>query len=112
MHLVERAKDLMIQTGAEWVLWLLIALSIASLAVILERALALREAGEFDPTDLAETRYALAVSLWRSRIDRARGLELGRAARAAWADAGPDYASNVEEIDRWLTRAEADGRER
>lgn len=42
MHLVERAKDMMVATGAEWVLWLLVVLSVISLTMILERLLALR----------------------------------------------------------------------
>lgn len=42
MHIVERAKFIMMDAGAEWVMWLLIGLSIASIAVILERVLALR----------------------------------------------------------------------
>ena len=42
MHLVEQAKNLMIHTGAEWILWLLIALNITSISIIVERALALR----------------------------------------------------------------------
>lgn len=42
MHLVERAKEFMVFTGAEWVLWLLIGTSLVSLAIIVERWLALR----------------------------------------------------------------------
>ncbi|RYE89537.1 MAG: MotA/TolQ/ExbB proton channel family protein, partial [Myxococcales bacterium] len=38
MNLVENAKHLMVGTGAGWVLWLLLALSVGSIAVILERA--------------------------------------------------------------------------
>lgn len=38
MNLVENAKHLMVGTGAGWVLWLLLGLSIISIAVILERA--------------------------------------------------------------------------
>ncbi|MCS6899263.1 MAG: MotA/TolQ/ExbB proton channel family protein [Myxococcales bacterium] len=38
MNLVENAKHLMVGTGAEWVLWLLLGLSVISIAVILERA--------------------------------------------------------------------------
>jgi biopolymer transport protein ExbB len=49
MHLVERAKSLMVVTGAEWVMWLLVALSVASLAVVAERVLALRALrGDFE----------------------------------------------------------------
>ena len=42
MQLVERSKHLLLATGSEWVLWLLVALSGASIAVIVERSLALR----------------------------------------------------------------------
>jgi biopolymer transport protein ExbB len=42
MLIVERTKSLLMATGAGWVLWILIALSVASLAVIAERAIALR----------------------------------------------------------------------
>jgi biopolymer transport protein ExbB len=37
MNLVENAKHLMVGTGAGWVLWLLLVLSVVSIAVILER---------------------------------------------------------------------------
>lgn len=38
MNLVENAKHLMVGTGAGWVLWLLLGLSVISIAVMLERA--------------------------------------------------------------------------
>jgi biopolymer transport protein ExbB len=38
MNLVENAKHIMVGTGAGWVLWLLLLLSVISIAVILERA--------------------------------------------------------------------------
>lgn len=37
MNLVENAKHLMVGTGAGWVLWLLLVLSVISIAIILER---------------------------------------------------------------------------
>lgn len=37
MNLVEWLKRVMVSTGAEWVMWLMIILSIASVAIILER---------------------------------------------------------------------------
>lgn len=43
MHLVERTKHLLLATGSEWVLWILVGLSAASLAVIVERVIALRK---------------------------------------------------------------------
>ena len=42
MHLVERSKHLLLATGSEWILWILVGLSGASLAVIVERLVALR----------------------------------------------------------------------
>lgn len=38
MNLVENAKHIMVGTGAAWVMWLLIGLSVFSIAIILERA--------------------------------------------------------------------------
>jgi biopolymer transport protein ExbB len=38
MNLVENAKHLMVGTGAGWVLWLLLILSVISIAIMLERA--------------------------------------------------------------------------
>ncbi|AKF81794.1 biopolymer transport protein ExbB [Myxococcus fulvus] len=37
MHIVEIVKDVFIQWGANWVLWLLFALSLVSLGIIIER---------------------------------------------------------------------------
>ncbi|MFO0658932.1 MAG: MotA/TolQ/ExbB proton channel family protein [Polyangiaceae bacterium] len=42
MNFIERAKNLLVALGAEWVLWLLVAASILSVAVIVERLLVLR----------------------------------------------------------------------
>lgn len=42
MHLVERSKSLLLASGSEWILWLLLGLSGASLAIIVERGIALR----------------------------------------------------------------------
>lgn len=78
MHLVERAKNLMIQTGAEWVLWLLVALSIASIAVIMERALAMRGLR----ADMGLMRLALRDSL------RDGGFAKARVVMAAYAHPG------------------------
>jgi biopolymer transport protein ExbB len=36
--MIEQSKDLMVQSGASWVLWLLIGLSVVSLAIALDRA--------------------------------------------------------------------------
>lgn len=68
MHLVERAKDMMVATGAEWVLWLLIVLSVISLAMILERLLALRVLRG----DVDAMRVALASGLRQGGFARGR----------------------------------------
>jgi biopolymer transport protein ExbB len=67
MHIVERTKALMMNTGSEWVMWLLIALSVASIAVIVERVLVLR---------------ALRVDLHTLRSSLVRGLREGGFSRA------------------------------
>jgi biopolymer transport protein ExbB len=67
MHIVERAKNVMMMAGAEWVMWLLIGLSVASVAVIIERVLALR-ALRSDPS--------------RLRADLTKGLREGGFAQA------------------------------
>src|SRR5512147_1483708 len=79
MHIVERAKSIMMSVGAEWVMWLLIGLSIASIAVILERVLALR-ALRSDPMAL---RGALVDGLRKGGFAEARALLAGRAHPAA-----------------------------
>ncbi len=48
----------------------------------LERALAIREAGELDVGAVAETRFALARALWDAGRDRARARRLAATARA------------------------------
>jgi biopolymer transport protein ExbB len=67
MHIVERTKGLMMSTGSEWIMWLLIALSVASMAVIVERWLVLR---------------ALRVDLDTLRKSLVRGLRDGGFSRA------------------------------
>ena len=68
MNLVERAKDIMVSTGAEWVLWLLLVLSIASIAIIIERVLKLRALR----VDIEELRSALSDALQEGGFAKAR----------------------------------------
>jgi biopolymer transport protein ExbB len=68
MHIVERMKSVMMNTGAEWVMWLLIALSIASVAVIVERILALRALR----ADVSVLRESLVVGLRQGGFEKAR----------------------------------------
>ena len=70
MHIVERAKNLMMSAGSEWVMWLLIALSAMSIAVIIERVLALRAL----KTDLSELRRDLVTGLFEGGFAKARTL--------------------------------------
>jgi biopolymer transport protein ExbB len=67
MHIVEHARDLMLHTGAAWVLWLLVALSVLSIGVIVDRAIAFRILG-----DLKLVRQALRDSLREGGFPRAR----------------------------------------
>lgn len=69
MHIVERTKNLMTATGAEWVMWLLIALSVISIAVIIERILSLRSLR----LDLSAVRRALIDGLHTGGFATARG---------------------------------------
>ena len=68
MHLVERSKQLLLATGSEWVLWILVGLSAASLAIIVERVVALRKL-RGDTDDL---RAVLASALKEGGFARAR----------------------------------------
>lgn len=68
MHLVERAKDIMVSTGSEWVLWLLLALSIGSIAIIIERVLKLRALR----VDIEELRTVLTDALREGGFAKAR----------------------------------------
>ena len=47
MHLTERILGFML-LGSEWVLWLLLGLSVVSVAVMVERAIFLRARGDAD----------------------------------------------------------------
>jgi biopolymer transport protein ExbB len=67
MDIVTRIKNLMLDTGAAWVMWLLIGLSIVSLAIVLERALVLMRASG----DAARIRATLARELAGGSIERA-----------------------------------------
>ena len=78
MDIVERVKLSLLEMGAKPVLWLLIALSVISLAIVFERAWVFASARD----DLARLRRELADllragdrSLARQRLRRARGIE-------------------------------------
>lgn len=68
MHIVERMKSLMMSAGSEWVMWLLIALSVASVAVIAERVLSLRSLR----VDISLLRRSLVIGLREGGFEKAR----------------------------------------
>jgi biopolymer transport protein ExbB len=73
MHIVVRAKNIMMNTGSEWVMWLLVILSVASVAVIFERIIALRSL----KTDLTGLRRNLTDGLIDGGFTKARALLMG-----------------------------------
>src|SRR5262245_11471002 len=86
MHLTERLLAFML-LGSEWVLWLLLGLSVVSVAVMVERAIFLRARGDADA--LARELRSL---LRGGDVDGARQAMAGRAAPAAVvAAAGLDH---------------------
>jgi biopolymer transport protein ExbB len=98
MNLVEWLKGLMVGFGAGWVLWLLVVLSVVSIAIILERAwffFSLRD----DLVVLArEFRTALEESpdAARKRLDRSPSAEAAVvAAGLAVAHRGPESAQEA-----------------
>ncbi len=68
MNIVENAKHIMVGTGAGWVLWLLIALSVLSVAIMLERAYVYVTRGE----DIDALRLRLSKALRAGGFDEAR----------------------------------------
>ena len=70
MNLVENAKHLMVGTGAGWVLWLLLGLSVGSIAVILERAYVFWVRRD----DIEALRAGLVKALGQGGFDEARAL--------------------------------------
>jgi serine/threonine protein kinase len=66
----------------------------------LERAFKIREAHEVDPSKRAETRFALARSLWEANRDRGRARALAEQAREGYVKG--DAKAKVAEVDSWL----------
>ena len=97
MNIVEKSKAVMLAMGAKPVMWLLIALSILSLAIILERAYFF-----YSITDNLETlARELARSLRSGNLDEARKrMEQSPSAEAAVVVAG------LSEADRGAESAE------
>jgi biopolymer transport protein ExbB len=67
-RMIEPAKNLMVESGASWVLWLLLALSVASLAVALDRVRAFWAERE----DIGSLARELHRLLSRRELDPAR----------------------------------------
>jgi biopolymer transport protein ExbB len=89
MHLTERILGFTL-LGSEWVLWLLVGLSVLSVAVMVERALVL--GGDRDSDGLARDILAL---LKRGELDKARQSLAGKRAPAAAV-----AAAGLENYDR------------
>jgi biopolymer transport protein ExbB len=85
MSTIDSVKEVLLVSGAGWILWLLGALSISSLALAVERWLYLRRRGG----DLEGLARALDVHLRDDDFERARAMLAGSPAVAARvADAG------------------------
>jgi biopolymer transport protein ExbB len=102
--------QLFTRTGAEWVMYALLALSVASIAVILERALFFRRYGRSRAESVAPLLAAGKLERASLEVEDLRGLEaeVVRAAVAA-ADGGP---ASVAEIVACTIRRERPGYER
>jgi biopolymer transport protein ExbB/TolQ len=82
--------------GAEWVLWALIALSIASVALVLERAIFYARNGRSDADRLAPLLADGRLAEARAHLEGRRGFEA--AVLLAALDAAPMGAAAVEEV--------------
>src|SRR5690606_10269164 len=69
---------------------------------LLERALALRESGDVDPLDLADTRFALAQAWISDPTLRPQALALAQAALAAYEERGRHHPRRLARIAAWL----------
>ena len=72
----------------------------ASALAPLERAFKIREAHEVDPARRADTRFALARSLWETNRDRVRARALAEQAKEGYATSAAK--PKVAEVDSWL----------
>jgi tetratricopeptide (TPR) repeat protein len=68
---------------------------------LLERALVLRE-GKTSADAEAEARFELARALWPARSARPRARELAETARRQFADSGPGFTRQLDEVTAWL----------
>ncbi len=95
------------QTGADWVLWLLIALSVISVGIMIERALFFLPRRVADPRPIAERLLAGDLAGAAQAVASQRGMEAD-VVRAAVAHArkGPDAV--VEIVSGEVERARLD----
>lgn len=85
--MVEHFKNFMVQSGAAWVLWLLLGLSVISLSIMLDRAIAFWSRRDDLPTLVRD----LHVLLARGEVEQARTrLKKSRSAEAAVVLSGLD----------------------
>jgi len=70
-------------------------------ALLLERALHIREHGDPSSPDLADTRFALARAHWARNQDRSGTRTLALAARDAYRPL-PGFKRRADEVDAWL----------
>jgi len=75
----------------------------------LEQALADARAGGAEPVDVAEGQFMLARLLGERASSSGDAHELARAARDAYADAGPGYEAKRDAVQSWLDEAQASG---
>ena len=71
---------------------------------LLERALAICDAGRIEPSIHAQIRFFLAQALWESRKDRKRARALATRAREVLAKAGKGSAHELAEVEDWLAK--------
>lgn len=102
--------QLFTRTGAEWVMWALLALSVASVAIILERAVFFARAGRSRAGSLAPLLSAGKLEEARRAVDGRAGLE-AEVVRAAIA-AAPGGPASVAEIVACAIRRERPAYER
>ena len=114
MNLVEWLQRLMTNFGAEWVMWLLLGLSVVSVAIMLERAWFYH----FLKDDIEKLARELRERLRKSDMEGARKLlDVSPSAEAAVvisgldeADRGPDSASEAMTGARALQRVKLERR--
>jgi eukaryotic-like serine/threonine-protein kinase len=73
---------------------------------LLERALKIMESQELEAGLVAQTRFALAQTLWEAGGDRDRALRLARQAHDSFVLLGDQERVALEEVRRWLSRNE------